>query len=59
MSRDFVYVKKALKKKNRRGKFSEDILKTINHFNPQAFIAQKIADEVVFRQFQVEGVEFL
>ena len=28
-------------------------------FNPQAPVAQKIADEVVFRRFQGEGVEFL
>ena len=27
-------------------------------FNPQAPVAQKIADEVVFRRFQSEGVEF-
>ena len=27
--------------------------------NPQAPVAQKIADEVVFRRFQGEGVEFL
>ena len=27
-------------------------------FNPQAPVAQKIADEVVFRRFQGEGVEF-
>ena len=27
-------------------------------FNPQAPYAQKIADEVVFRHFQGEGVEF-
>ena len=27
--------------------------------NPQALVAQKIADEVVFRHFQGEGVEFL
>ena len=27
-------------------------------FNPQAPDAQKIADEVVFRRFQSEGVEF-
>ena len=26
--------------------------------NPQAPVAQKIADEVVFRHFQGEGVEF-
>ena len=26
--------------------------------NPQASVAQKIADEVVFRHFQGEGVEF-
>ena len=26
--------------------------------NPQALVAQKIADEVVFRRFQGEGVEF-
>ena len=26
--------------------------------NPQAPVAQKIADEVVFRRFQGEGVEF-
>ena len=28
------------------------------HFNPQAPVAQEIADEVVFRRFQGEGVEF-
>ena len=27
-------------------------------FNPQAPLAQKIADEVIFRRFQGEGVEF-
>ena len=29
-----------------------------NNLNPQAHVAQKIADEVVFRRFQGEGVEF-
>ena len=28
------------------------------HFNPKAPVAQKVADEVVFRRFQDEGVEF-
>ena len=28
------------------------------NFNPQGPVAQKIADEVVFRRFQGEGVEF-
>ena len=27
-------------------------------FNPQALVAEKIADELVFRHFQDEGVEF-
>ena len=27
-------------------------------FNPQAPVAQKTADEMVFRRFQGEGVEF-
>ena len=27
-------------------------------FNPQAPVAQKFADEVVFRRFRGEGVEF-
>ena len=27
-------------------------------FNPQAPVAQKVADEVVFRRFGGEGVEF-
>ena len=31
---------------------------TIVNFNPQALVAQKTADEVVFRHFQGEGVEF-
>ena len=26
--------------------------------NPQALVAQKVADEVVFRRFQGKGVEF-
>ena len=29
-----------------------------NQFNPHKPIAQKFADEVVFRRFQGEGVEF-
>ena len=30
----------------------------MNILNPQAPVAQKSADEVVFRRFQDEGVEF-
>ena len=30
----------------------------ITIFNPQATVAQKVADEVVFRRFRGEGVEF-
>ena len=30
----------------------------MNTFNPHASVAQKIADEMVFRRFQGEGVEF-
>ena len=30
----------------------------ITIFNPQAPVAQKVADEVVFRRFREEGVEF-
>ena len=30
-----------------------------NSFNPHTPVAQKIAEEVVFRHFQGEGVEFL
>ena len=29
-----------------------------NYLNPQAPVAQKIEDEVIFRRFQGEGVEF-
>ena len=37
----------------------EDSPTTIkNLVNPQAPIAQRIADEVIFRHFQDEGVEF-
>ena len=32
--------------------------KSVIHLNPQASVAQKIADGVVFRRFQGEGVEF-
>ena len=28
------------------------------YFNPQAPVTQKVVDEVVFRRFQGEGVEF-
>ena len=31
----------------------------LNLFNPHAPVTQKIADEMVFRRFQGEGVEFL
>ena len=37
--------------------FTDDLIWTIL-FNPQAPVAQKIADDVVFRRFQREGVEF-
>ena len=30
----------------------------INFINPHTPVSQKIADEVVFRRFQGEGVEF-
>ena len=30
----------------------------ISYINPQAPVAHKIADEMVFRRFQDEGVEF-
>ena len=29
------------------------------HFNPQAIVAQKSTDELVFRRFQGEGLNFL
>ena len=32
--------------------------KSLWRFNPQAPVAQKVADEVVFRRFRGEGVEF-
>ena len=32
--------------------------KNFENFNPQAPVAQKTADEVVFRRFQGEEVEF-
>ena len=37
---------------------SEKIMKLESKINPQAPVAQKTADEVVFRHFQGEGVEF-
>ena len=42
------------------GEFLEQIFNIvwINLINPQAPFAQKIADQVVFRRFQGEGVEF-
>ena len=39
-----------------RGKNYHNIIKDL--FKPQAPVAQKIAEEVVFRRFQGEGVEF-
>ena len=35
------------------------VIKYISVINPQAPVAQIIADEVVFRRFQGEGVQFL
>ena len=32
-------------------------MRLVTDFNPQALVAQKIADEVVFRHFQGERVE--
>ena len=29
-----------------------------NEINPQTLVAQKVADEVIFRRFQGEGIEF-
>ena len=36
----------------------KEVAMRYSHFNPQASVAQKVADEVVFRRFQGEGVEF-
>ena len=40
--------------------FGSDSVTTFQstYFNPQAPVAQKVADQVVFRRFQGEGVEF-
>ena len=35
-----------------------NICRIFLHINPQAPVAQKVADEVVFRRFRGEGVEF-
>ena len=35
------------------------LLREFRCINPQAPVAQKIVDEVVFRRFQGEGVDFL
>ena len=53
----------ANKKQNENSskKVQETELREISLFravNPQAPVAQKVADEVVFRRFQGEGVEF-
>ena len=45
-------------KRKKPGKFRNNILTRYYHVNPQAPVAQKVADELVFRCFQGEGVEF-
>ena len=35
-----------------------ELLKPFTTVNPQALVAQKITDEVVFRRLQGEGVDF-
>ena len=54
MTRDQSWPKRDKIDLTSRKNFSKE-LKIIN---PQAPVAQKIADEVVFRRFQGEGVEF-
>ena len=44
-------------KKGKKNGKTEEKIKNF-YFNPQASVARKIADEVVFRRFQGEGVEF-
>ena len=50
------------KKRGRRieflKKFRLELQIPCSFFNPHTPVAQKIADEVVFRRFQGEGVEF-
>ena len=36
----------------------DNLAKIKSLFNPHTPVAQKVADEVVFRRFQGEGVEF-
>ena len=48
-SRDAVNISSSLKFSNPKSSYL--------NFNPQAPVAQKIADEMVFRHFQGEGVE--
>ena len=38
--------------------FVKNGLENMKFLNPQAPVAQKVADEVVFRRFRGEGVEF-
>ena len=48
-----------------KNKFEDNNEKSCSRFknrvplNPQAPVAQKVADDVVFRRFRGEGVEFL
>ena len=42
---------------NEERKNIEQQIELLGKFNPQAPVAQKVADEVVFRRFQGEGVE--
>ena len=44
--------------KNKEFSIFLDLKFSKNNINPQALVAQKTADEVVFRHFQGEGVEF-
>ena len=54
LGRKHFHVTQKNKKKQYRARF----LNTELLFNPQAPVAQKVADEVVFQRFQGEGVEF-
>ena len=55
-------IEKIWKFKVSKNKKSENLMshkiEKVWKFNPQALVAQKIADEVVFRRFWGEGVEF-
>ena len=55
---DLSLLRKRARREKRARRGPPEHRHSAQHINPHATVAQKVADEVIFRRFQGEGVQF-